>query len=160
MAKKDNKFYRYYRSHKAICNWIIVGVLFLLAIGFQFATGVLSKDNMEPFLGTPDKPLFSAQMTPLAWAIVAVLVVCLILGLLFMAQNRTEKAQEEIREERVEAARLRQEVMDERQKQMEDAYNNMKKRRAERQAAKQLDANGAPDATKTESAANEPEEKV
>lgn len=148
MAKKDNKYYRYYRAHRSLCNWIMVGILFAITIIFQFATGLLTPDGLKPFLGTPDQPLFSTKMTPLAWAIVAVLVVCLALAISFMVQNRTDKAQEEIRQEHIEAARLREQVMDERQKELEDAYNRMKERRAARQAAKQAGTNTLPDEVK------------
>lgn len=139
MAKKDNKFYRYYREHRSICNWVLVGILFALTIAFNFLTGTLKVGELKPFLGSEDKPLFSVQMTWFSWVMVAILLVCLVLAIVFMIQNRSEKAQEKIQYERIEAAKLQQEALDERQREVEAAYNRMKERRAARLATKQAE---------------------
>lgn len=67
--------------------------------------------------------------------ILAVLVVLLGFGIVALKRDSSEEQQEIYRQEREEAIRLRQEVMAERKQEMQDAYNAMKRRRAERLAA-------------------------
>ena len=148
MAKKDNKFYQYYRSHKSLCNWVIVGVLFALTLIFEFATGVLSPETLGA--GKHENTFFTVKMTWFAWVMVAFLLVCLVFGIMAIIRDRSDAAQEEIRQDRIEAAKLREEVMDERQREIEAAYNRMKERRAERLREKQAEQNGS-DATETPS---------
>ena len=56
-------------------------------------------------------------------------------GIVALKRDSSEEQQEIYRQEREEAIRLRQEVMAERKQEMQDAYNAMKRRRAERLAA-------------------------
>lgn len=145
MAKRDNKFYRYYRSHRTICNWVIVGGLFLIAIGFNFLIGNLSFAPQDPVIGRPMLPWFSVELNWFTWVVIAILIGLLILAIVFMVQNRSESAQERNQQERIEAAKLQKEVMDERQKEMEESYRLMKERRAARLAERQAERNDAPE---------------
>ena len=161
MAKRDNKFYRYYRSHRTICNWVIVGILFLIAIGFKVAVGQLSLAPQEPVFGAPALPWFSVKMNWFSWVVVIILTGLLVLAIIFMVQNRSEAAQERNQKERVEAAKLQKEIMDERQQELEDSYQRMKERRAARMKERQAARNGgrAPlpeDAAPAEDSAEEP----
>lgn len=145
MAKRESKFYKYYRSHQSLCNWLIIGALFGIALIFFFATGTLTPESLGA--GKNENAFFTVKMTWFSWVMVAVLVVCLIFGIMAMIRDRSDAAQEEIRQDRIEAAKLQREALDERQREIEEAYNRMKERRAARLAAKQAAQNGGEEHT-------------
>lgn len=136
MAKKDNRFYRYYRKHRIICSWLIAGGLLVFSVVLQLALGKLKLTGNKPLVGAPGVAAGTYRLDGFTWAVIAVLTVLLVFAIMFMAQNRSDAAQERNRREREEAVLLRREVMDARQKDRQHSYEEMKRRRAERLAAR------------------------
>lgn len=125
--KKSKKIYEGYTKNQRLWNTVLI--IFFAAIGVGSA--VLN--------GTMDlKPQIIIGKYEFTWfhlVILLVLVVLLGFGIVALKRDSSEEQQEIYRQEREEAIRLREEVMAERRQEMQDAYDAMKRRRAERLAA-------------------------
>lgn len=131
MAKTDRKnskkIFEGYRKHQKLWNGIFIVLFAVIGIGLAIANGTVDW-NPQLVIGRYEFTLFHAIM-------LVVMVVLLGFGIVALKRDSSEEQQEIYRQEREEAIRLRQEVMAERKQEMQDAYNAMKRRRAERLAA-------------------------
>ena len=130
MAKNDKKIYEGYKKHQKLWNGIIIVFLFIVAVAVAVLTGQLKLEAQPVVLG--EHPL-----TWFHWVMLVILVVLLGFGVVALKRDSSEKQQEIYRQEREEAIRLRQEVMEERRQELQNSYEAMKRRRTERLAARQ-----------------------
>ena len=127
--KESRKIYEGYKKRQRLWNTIFIVFFAVIGIGSAVLNGTMELD--------PQIVIGKYEFTWFHLVILAVLVVLLGFGmnLSSVLQVGGEEQQEIYRQEREEAIRLRQEVMAERKQEMQDAYNAMKRRRAERLAA-------------------------
>lgn len=125
--KKSKKIYEGYQKHQK--QWNLALIIFFAAVGVGLS---ILNGTMEL------KPQIIIGRYEFTWfhlVILLVLVVLLGFGIVALKRDSSEEQQEIYRQEREEAIRLRQEAMAERRQEMQDAYESMKRRRAERLAA-------------------------
>ena len=125
--KKSKKIYEGYTKNQRLWNTVLI--IFFAAIGVGSA---ILNGTMEL---KPQIIIGKYEFTWFHLVILLVLVVLLGFGIVALKRDSSEEQQEIYRQEREEAIRLRQEVMAERRQEMQDAYDAMKRRRAERLAA-------------------------
>lgn len=130
MAKRDLKIYEIYRKNKNKWDTLIVAVLFGIAIGWAVLSGSLKLEAGPVVIG--ENPL-----TWFHWVMLVILFILLGFAIHAMIRDRSAEQQEKYRQQRLEAARLKDEVMAERREEAQAAYEAMKRRRAERLAAKE-----------------------
>ena len=132
--KESRKIYEGYKKRQRLWNTIFIVFFAVIGIGSAVLNGTMELD--------PQIVIGKYEFTWFHLVILAVLVVLLGFGIVALKRDSSEEQQEIYRQEREEAIRLRQEVMAERKQEMQDAYNAMKRRRAERQQADRLAAQG------------------
>ena len=125
--KESRKIYEGYKKRQRLWNTIFIVFFAVIGIGSAVLNGTMELD--------PQIVIGKYEFTWFHLVILAVLVVLLGFGIVALKRDSSEEQQEIYRQEREEAIRLRQEVMAERKQEMQDAYNAMKRRRAERLAA-------------------------
>ena len=125
--KESRKIYEGYKKRQRLWNTIFIVFFAVIGIGSAVLNGTMELD--------PQIVIGKYEFTWFHLVILAVLVVLLGFGIVALKRDSSEEQQEIYRQEREEAIRLRQEVMAERKQEMQDAYNAMKRRRAERQQA-------------------------
>lgn len=125
--KKSKKIYEGYTKNQRLWNTVLI--IFFAAIGVGSA---ILNGTMEL---KPQIIIGKYEFTWFHLVILLVLVVLLGFGIVALKRDSSEEQQEIYRQEREEAIRLREEVMAERRQEMQDAYDAMKRRRAERLAA-------------------------
>ena len=139
--KESRKIYEGYKKRQRLWNTIFIVFFAVIGIGSAVLNGTMELD--------PQIVIGKYEFTWFHLVILAVLVVLLGFGIVMflllktplgigivaLKRDSSEEQQEIYRQEREEAIRLRQEVMAERKQEMQDAYNAMKRRRAERLAA-------------------------
>ena len=123
--KESRKIYEGYKKRQRLWNTIFIVFFAVIGIGSAVLNGTMELD--------PQIVIGKYEFTWFHLVILAVLVVLLGFGIVALKRDSSEEQQEIYRQEREEAIRLRQEVMAERKQEMQDAYNAMKRRRAERQ---------------------------
>lgn len=128
--KESRKIYEGYKKRQRLWNTIFIVFFAVIGIGSAVLNGTMELD--------PQIVIGKYEFTWFHLVILAVLVVLLGFGIVALKRDSSEEQQEIYRQEREEAIRLRQEVMAERKQEMQDAYNAMKRRRAERLAAQGL----------------------
>ena len=121
--KESRKIYEGYKKRQRLWNTIFIVFFAVIGIGSAVLNGTMELD--------PQIVIGKYEFTWFHLVILAVLVVLLGFGIVALKRDSSEEQQEIYRQER----RLRQEVMAERKQEMQDAYNAMKRRRAERLAA-------------------------
>ena len=122
--KESRKIYEGYKKRQRLWNTIFIVFFAVIGIGSAVLNGTMELD--------PQIVIGKYEFTWFHLVILAVLVVLLGFGIVALKRDSSEEQQEIYRQEREEAIRLRQEVMAERKQEMQDAYNAMKRRRAER----------------------------
>ena len=125
--KKSKKIYEGYKKHQK--QWNLALIIFFAAVGVGLS---ILNGTMEL---KPQIIIGKYEFTWFHLVILLVLVVLLGFGIVALKRDSSEEQQEIYRQEREEAIRLRQEAMAERRQEMQDAYESMKRRRAERLAA-------------------------
>ena len=110
--KESRKIYEGYKKRQRLWNTIFIVFFAVIGIGSAVLNGTMELDP-QIVIGKYEFTWFH----------------------LVIKRDSSEEQQEIYRQEREEAIRLRQEVMAERKQEMQDAYNAMKRRRAERLAA-------------------------
>ena len=125
--KESRKIYEGYKKRQKLWNTIFIVFFAVIGIGSAVLNGTMELD--------PQIVFGKYEFTWFHLVILAVLVVLLGFGIVALKRDSSEEQQEIYRQEREEAIRLRQEVMAERKQEMQDDYNAMKRRRAERLAA-------------------------
>ena len=113
--KESRKIYEGYKKRQRLWNTIFIVFFAVIGIGSAVLNGTMELD--------PQIVIGKYEFT---WFHLVILA---------LKRDSSEEQQEIYRQEREEAIRLRQEVMAERKQEMQDAYNAMKRRRAERLAA-------------------------
>lgn len=134
--KESRKIYEGYKKRQRLWNTIFIVFFAVIGIGSAVLNGTMELD--------PQIVIGKYEFTWFHLVILAVLVVLLGFGIVALKRDSSEEQQEIYRQEREEAIRLRQEVMAERKQEMQDAYNAMKRRRAERLAAQGMAPTAAP----------------
>ena len=125
--KKSKKIYEGYQKHQKQWNLVLIIFFAAVGIGLSILNGTLEWD--------PQIVIGKYEFTWFHLAILLILIVLLGFGIVALKRDSSEEQQEIYRQEREEAIRLRQEAMAERRQEMQDAYEAMKRRRAERLAA-------------------------
>ena len=150
--KESRKIYEGYKKRQRLWNTIFIVFFAVIGIGSAVLNGTMELD--------PQIVIGKYEFTWFHLVILAVLG----FGIVALKRDSSEEQQEIYRQEREEAIRLRQEVMAERKQEMQDAYNAMKRRRAERLAAQGMaptaaQAEATPMPTLEPTATPEPTEK-
>lgn len=127
MAKNDKKIYEGYKKRQKLWNTVLI--IFFAVIGVAAAV-INGTVELRPQL-----VIGKYEFTWFHFVMLIILLVLLGFGVVALKRDSSEEQQEIYRQEREEAIRLRQEVMAERRQEMQDAYDAMKRRRAERLAA-------------------------
>ena len=120
--KESRKIYEGYKKRQRLWNTIFIVFFAVIGIGSAVLNGTMELD--------PQIVIGKYEFTWFHLVILAVLVVLLGFGIVALKRDSSEEQQEIYRQEREEAIRLA-----ERKQEMQDAYNAMKRRRAERLAA-------------------------
>ena len=120
--KESRKIYEGYKKRQRLWNTIFIVFFAVIGIGSAVLNGTMELDP-QIVIGKYEFTWFHLVILPQTDGFLALLAVDLLLLLAAVAFEREE------------AIRLRQEVMAERKQEMQDAYNAMKRRRAERLAA-------------------------
>lgn len=136
MAKNDKKIYEGYKKHQKLWNTVLIIFFAVIGVGAAVLNGSMEIDIAPIVIG-------QYQFTWFHLVMLLVLLVLLGFGIVALKRDSSEEQQEIYRQEREEAIRLRQEVMAERKQEMQEAYDAMKRRRAERLAAQGIAATAA-----------------
>ena len=125
--KQSKKIYESYKKHQRLWNTVLIIFFAVIGVGAAVLNGTVELD--------PQIVIGKYEFTWFHLVMLIVLAVLLVFGVIALKRDSSEEQQEIYRQEREEAIRLRQEVMAERRQEMQDAYDAMKRRRAERLAA-------------------------
>lgn len=125
--KQSKKIYEGYKKHQKLWDTALIIFFAVIGVGAAVLNGTLDID--------PQIVIGKYEFTWFHLVMLIVLVVLLVFGVIALKRDSSAEQQEIYRQEREEAIRLRQEVMAERRQEMQDAYDAMKRRRAERLAA-------------------------
>ena len=136
MAKNDKKIYEGYKKHQKLWNTVLIIFFAVVGVGVAVLNGSMEIDIAPIVIG-------QYQFTWFHLVMLLVLLVLLGFGIVALKRDSSEEQQEIYKQEREEAIRLRQEVMAERKQEMQEAYDAMKRRRAERLAAQGIAATAA-----------------
>lgn len=125
--KQSKKIYEGYKKRQKLWNTVLI--IFFAVVGVAAAV-INGTVELKPQL-----VIGKYEFTWFHFIMLIILLVLLGFGIVALKRDSSEEQQEIYRQEREEAIRLRQEVMAERRQEMQDAYDAMKRRRAERLAA-------------------------
>lgn len=125
--KQSKKIYEGYKKRQKLWNTVLIIFFAVIGVGAAVINGTVELD--------PQLVIGKYEFTWFHFVMLIILLVLLGFGIVALKRDSSEEQQEIYRQEREEAIRLRQEVMAERRQEMQDAYDAMKRRRAERLAA-------------------------